>query len=1126
MEMKHGVNCVGVERVGLWERCISDDGGNEVGFECLDVVDQERYCKENSNIFSQDIAFAITSCYILFEQGGPKEDLCMIAFQPQGVSVWDGAEVVHLQAEETKLKYSKKTEHNTVFHQIVDFLEASHIRYALTVCPTVYVLHIRQFWSTARVETTDGETKVLAKVNGRQRTIFESSIRRHLKLNDEEATNRTYNFSKMIFDGMMRNVKSKGKFLMYPRTVELFASMLVPHGEGSKHPSEPHNTPSNQDKPIHHEQITQSPQHAQTTSQEPTIPSQSHSVITTPRRITRWTIRISQSKIPLLGADETAFPIGDVRYGEAFPTVTRLDAGHDRKNIAKTYAMPHEASPRVTSLGGGKGSMQQKLQELMDICTSLTLKDNEKRREGFAAGDAPNTRGGSRGGFAANILASGGLRSVFTTTTVATASLVVSPAVATASGSFPTATIFTIASVATPTTRVTRSSRGVVIKSLSPISLARDLEAKFSQEDQIIREQAERDSEIARIHAERELEMMIAELEMMIAELDRSNEIVTKYLSEYKQAEAGLSHDEKVELIDELLMYQRNLAQIKKYQAQQNKPATKTERRNFYMSILRSNADEVSGTEPSQEQQSEEPKELSDEELKKMTELVPVEELYIEALQVKESKERLDVVKSLMACKTKPGAFICVFVLEKKGYFDILESLNMVFDAELSINIIISSLLLQTAEQEIKKLDVPSTSAATVLTDGHTAKKRKTSHSNRKEKAVKEKSDCRSKRKVESKIAPTSDPKEAVCFYCNTKGHWKSSCPKYLKDLKDGKVEKGSHSGMFMIELHNTTTSNPWVLDTSYPEESFGYLFYKPKDNVVFVAPRGMFLEREMISKEDSGSKIYLEEIQEYTNEEPIVNTDTQQEAVSPIKPDDISLPIRITSGRVNKPPQFYYGFHIKEDNTSDSTLSELDEPANYKEAMASPEAANEDESCIYVKVSGSVVVFLVLYVDNILLIENDIPMLQSVKDWLGKCFAMKDLGDAAFILGSIMYAMTCTRLDVSFALSMVSRHQQNLGEGHWTAAKNILKYLRNYKDMFLVYGGEEELRVTGYCDQACEASNEAILMKNFIGDLGVVPTVQDPIEIFCDNESAFELTKEPRDHRKSKHIERKYYFV
>nr|GEU83566.1 retrovirus-related Pol polyprotein from transposon TNT 1-94 [Tanacetum cinerariifolium] len=60
----------------------------------------------------------------------------------------------------------------------------------------------------------------------------------------------------------------------------------------------------------------------------------------------------------------------------------------------------------------------------------------------------------------------------------------------------------------------------------------------------------------------------------------------------------------------------------------------------------------------------------------------------------------------------------------------------------------------------------------------------------------------------------------------------------------------------------------------------------------------------------------------------------------------------------------------------------------------------------------------------------------------------------------------------------------------------------------------------------ACEASKEAIWMKNFIGDLGVVPKVQDPIEIFYDNKNTVTLTKEPKDYKKSKHIERKYYFV
>ena len=64
----------------------------------------------------------------------------------------------------------------------------------------------------------------------------------------------------------------------------------------------------------------------------------------------------------------------------------------------------------------------------------------------------------------------------------------------------------------------------------------------------------------------------------------------------------------------------------------------------------------------------------------------------------------------------------------------------------------------------------------------------------------------------------------------------------------------------------------------------------------------------------------------------------------------------------------------------------------------------NEDEPCVYKKVSGSTIVFLVLYVDDILLIGNGIPALQNVKSWLGSCFSMKDLGEAAYILGIKIY--------------------------------------------------------------------------------------------------------------------------
>ena len=56
-------------------------------------------------------------------------------------------------------------------------------------------------------------------------------------------------------------------------------------------------------------------------------------------------------------------------------------------------------------------------------------------------------------------------------------------------------------------------------------------------------------------------------------------------------------------------------------------------------------------------------------------------------------------------------------------------------------------------------------------------------------------------------------------------------------------------------------------------------------------------------------------------------------------------------------------------------------------------------ESCIYKKVSGSSVAFLILYVDDILLIGNNVEFLESIKDYLNKSFSMKDLGEAAYIL-------------------------------------------------------------------------------------------------------------------------------
>ena len=177
-----------------------------------------------------------------------------------------------------------------------------------------------------------------------------------------------------------------------------------------------------------------------------------------------------------------------------------------------------------------------------------------------------------------------------------------------------------------------------------------------------------------------------------------------------------------------------------------------------------------------------------------------------------------------------------------------------------------------------------------------------------------------------------------------------------------------------------------------------------------------------------------------------------------------------------------------------------------------------------------------------------------------------------ASAIGSIMYVMLCTRPDVSYALSMTSRYQSNLDESHWTTVKNILKYFKRSKDTFLIYGGQEdELVVNGYIATsfqsdkdnfrlqsgflfclnggaiswksskqdtiadsttkaeyigASEATKEAVWIKKFITRLAGVPSILNPVELFCENNGAIAQAKEPRSHHRSKHILRRFHLI
>jgi hypothetical protein len=75
--------------------------------------------------------------------------------------------------------------------------------------------------------------------------------------------------------------------------------------------------------------------------------------------------------------------------------------------------------------------------------------------------------------------------------------------------------------------------------------------------------------------------------------------------------------------------------------------------------------------------------------------------------------------------------------------------------------------------------------------------------------------------------------------------------------------------------------------------------------------------------------------------------------------------------------------------------------------------------------------------------------------------------------IGSIMYAILCTCPDISYALSAMSMYQSYYDEAHWTIVKNILIYLRRIKEIFLVFGVEEELIVIGYTDASFQTDTD-----------------------------------------------------
>ncbi|RVX14469.1 hypothetical protein CK203_017299 [Vitis vinifera] len=122
-------------------------------------------------------------------------------------------------------------------------------------------------------------------------------------------------------------------------------------------------------------------------------------------------------------------------------------------------------------------------------------------------------------------------------------------------------------------------------------------------------------------------------------------------------------------------------------------------------------------------------------------------------------------------------------------------------------------------------------------------------------------------------------------------------------------------------------------------------------------------------------------------------------------------------------------------------------------------------DQCIYLKVSGSKVCFLVLYVDDILLATNDKGLLHEMKQFLSKNFDMKDMGETSYVIGIKIHRdgfQGLQRPDIAFVVGMLGRYQSNPGFDHWKAAKKVIRYLQGTKDYKLMYRRTSNLEVVG----------------------------------------------------------------
>ncbi|KAH9754237.1 hypothetical protein KPL71_015385 [Citrus sinensis] len=349
-------------------------------------------------------------------------------------------------------------------------------------------------------------------------------------------------------------------------------------------------------------------------------------------------------------------------------------------------------------------------------------------------------------------------------------------------------------------------------------------------------------------------------------------------------------------------------------------------------------------------------------------------------------------------------------------------------------------------------------------------------------------------------------------------------------------------------EMDSLNKNGTWKL-IQKPEgrKVVGYKWvYKIKDGIPDVEPKRFKARHTSIRIILSLVAVYDMHLEQLDVKTAFLHGDLQEEIVmsqpggfvNTQHPDWVCLLQKSLYGLKQSPRQWYLKF--------DSYMQEL----NFQKSSY--------DCCVYLrKTYGEEVIYLVL------LSSQQCPSTESKQTEMLKT-------PYASSVGCLMYAMVLTRLDLSDAVSMVSRFMSNPEKEHWRAVKWILRYLRGTTSYGLLYGGERanynlvegsvDSDYTGDLDNrrsltcflftlnsctiswkaslqsvvalstteaeytaAAEAFKEAIWLRGMINELGYE---QSSITILCDNQSAISLSKNQVHHEKTKHIDIKLHFI